>query len=115
MSYTIRVARPGYNALTDTDPDRFALFADQDNVLIKELARGTYSIGSSSSATYNHGLGYIPIFMAYYDIGSGKRRWITGQSIYAAVIAYVTEDDLKFENHDTVSRTIRYYIFYDEL
>jgi len=33
MSQTIRVSLPGYNALTETDIDNYALYADSDNIL----------------------------------------------------------------------------------
>ena len=39
MGNVIRVALPTYNALTDTNPDHFALYSDQDWVLIKEFTR----------------------------------------------------------------------------
>lgn len=63
-----RVALPGYNALTDNDPDHFSLFSDEDNVLIKRKAigRATISDGSPNIYTVPHNLGYIPYFVVYY-------------------------------------------------
>ena len=63
MGRGIKIALPGYNAFTDTDPDHFALYVDQDDptdyVLLKEKEKDTISV--SSSTPISHGLGYVPL------------------------------------------------------
>lgn len=76
---TVRVALPGYNALTDTNPDHYALVSDEDNVLIKSLVHNRQdtmpepdSSSGYSKTTIPHNLGYIPFFMVHDNYVSGK-------------------------------------------
>ena len=61
----MRVSLPDYDALTDGTPSHYSIFADTDNVLIKELSKGTISVGAYATGTIAHNLGYIPDFYCY--------------------------------------------------
>jgi len=78
MSQVFKIALPGYNAFTDTDPDHFSLYVDSDDsddyVLIKEKTRGSETVAGSSSTNIAHGLSYVPFVIVFAEISSGK--WI---------------------------------------
>lgn len=112
MGQTIRVSTPGNNALTDTNYDHYSLYADQDNVLIKEYARGTLSVAGTSQGTVAHNFGYIPHHMGYGSSGS-KWYWLNGPGIYNIAEIAATTANLIFKNNTLSSMTFRYYIFYD--
>jgi len=80
MTYTIRVSLPEKNALTDSDIDNYALYADEDNVLIKEHLRGNTSIAATSTGTINHNLGYIPLVFVYAEVSAGRWVYVIGGS-----------------------------------
>lgn len=110
MTNVVRVALPGYNAETDTDLDHFALYTDQDNVLIKEKTRGSISVaGGGGTQTITHSLGYVP-FWAVYANG----EWVYGNNIYGDYKAYATTTTLVLRNNNASARTFLYYIFYDQ-
>ena len=106
MSQTIRVSLPGKDAGTSTTIDDFALYADSDNVLIKEKERGTVS----GNGTVIHDLGYVPSFAAY--MGSGDAQWwVYGVGIYAPWEVHATVDKILFYGGTATSK---YYLFYDQ-
>lgn len=114
MGQTIRVSLPGYDALTDSTPDHYALYADQDWVLIKEFVRGTTSIANSATGTITHNLGYIPMVFVYVSDGAS---WdlVTGvlnrpYSTYA-----IDTTTLRITNVTGSTQTFLYYIFYDQI
>jgi hypothetical protein len=104
----MRVSLPGYNAGTDTNLDHYALYSDQDNILIKEFARGTTTLGSFSSGTISHNLGYIPMYEVRVD---GKE--ILGYNIYSEVKTYIGTSSMVLINNFGFNVTFKYYIFYD--
>jgi hypothetical protein len=106
--HIIRVALPGYNALTDTNPDHFALYSDEDWVLIKEKMRGSVSVGAFSSETITHNLGYVPFYAVYAD-----REWVSGYNIYSSYRVYATTTTLVISNTSASAKTFAYYLFYD--
>ena len=57
MLQVFKVALPDYNAETDTDPNHFFLFVDQevDYVLIKEKLRGSVTVADSGTENIAHG------------------------------------------------------------
>lgn len=116
MARGIKIANPGINALTDTNPKNFSLFVDgsTDHILIKEHSRGTVSLGSFASTNINHNLGYIPNVMVAVQIGSDYEL-VYGLAFYETYNAYVSTTNLFMQNRDSVTRTFSYYIFYDEL
>lgn len=108
----IRVALPGYNAQTDTNPDHFALRSDEDWVLIKEFSRGSISVSSGGSQTVYHNLGYVPTVLAYAVDAFGYGNWVYGETMYAQYKMEVYTDKVVFKNAGT-NATFKYYIFYD--
>lgn len=114
MGQTIRVSLSGNNALTDTNMDHYALYADADNVLIKEKTRGTVSIAGFATATISHGLSYVPFFAVYMPSGS-YYVWFYG-SFYGSAWGrcYATTSNVYIYNGTSSTITARYYIFYDQ-
>lgn len=119
MSNVLRVALPTYNALTDTNIDHFSLYTDDDNVLIKEKARGTVST-SDVTTTIAHNLGYIPDFKAYVDdqfsfLFKGWKLIAAQESAFSIAPFYAEADttNLYLINNTGGSLDFIYYIFYD--
>lgn len=121
---TIRVALPGFNALTDSNLDHFSLYADVDNVLIKRKLTGTATIadGSPTILTIPHNLGYIPFFMVYY-FDELTSRWAILNNQYNLFsvpqqICGVDATNLyvyNFGGHGSGHLQIAYDIFYDNM
>ncbi len=111
----MRVALPGYDAFTDKNPDHFALYSDEDWILIKEKMRGTATVEQAQSATITHNLGYIPAVLVYYDPqSSGIWKMPRNQIISATVGMDVTTTTLVLSNNLYGSVVFKYYIFYDQ-
>ncbi len=108
----IRVALPGYNAKTDTNPDHFALYSDQDWILIKEFSRGNITVTSHNTGSVSHNLGYVP-FAACWFLQGGVYRW-TNDSAFIPITMHPTTTTLEFRNDYGTSTTFYYYIFYDQ-
>jgi len=117
MAQTVRVALSGYNALTETDISKYSLYADSDNVLIKEFARGAGSISFGNTATISHNLSYIPLFLVYTEVASGRYRIANSfDPLGAGWRAYTDTNDLFIENAYSSSFTdYKYFIFYDDM
>lgn len=110
MAQTIRVSLPGYNALTETNLYRYSLYADSDNVLIKEHSRGS----GNGNVTITHNLGYIPIFLVYTDIGAGRFRIVSAQNpLGGGPSVYATTTTIVIANN--AGANYQYYIFYDTM
>lgn len=110
----INIALPGYNALTDTNPDHFSLFADEDNLLIKEFERDRVNV--STTQTINHNLDYIPFFLAYVrQFGGSDYGAVDHNSFDIAYYAHMDSSDLTLGNVTGSSEPFTYYIFYDEV
>lgn len=117
MANGLKIALPGYNALTDTDPSHFSLFVDgtEDHVIIKEKTRNTESVNGSSSENVAHGLSYPPLAMVYAEVSAGEFQWANGITIYSSYQTAVTATNLVLSNSDVSARTFTYIIFHDEL
>ena len=116
MSQVIRVSLPGYNALTDNNPDHFALYSDEDWVLIKELTRGSVS-ANSGGQIISFPLSYIPTIFIYYQDG-GVWRSLTGH--YRDVdteadlpYAIIVEGGIGFFGNSGTPTNFKYFICYD--
>lgn len=112
MGYTIRASLAGYNALTDTDPRHYSLFADQDNVLIKEFSRGGSDTSSGSEIT--HSLGYIPFYIVMGKVGSS--RWKVANSydpLGGEWLIYADTSKIYLDEGGSSENDYKYYIFYD--
>jgi len=115
MVQTIRVSLPGYNALTDTNPDHFALNADEDDVLIKEKLRGTiYVPPTPATSTIKHGLKYIPLVFVFAEISAGKWVLALADSGDYNVSIRLTTSQLILVNGTGATIRFKYYIFYDQ-
>ena len=107
MGQTVRVSLPTYDALTDSDPRHYSLFADSDNVLLKEKVRGTLS----ANGTYTHSSGYIPFYLVFGDMGGGIYQLCTGWDANSGVPkSRTTINILK-----TKTKAMKYFIFYDNI
>jgi hypothetical protein len=119
MSYTIRVSLPGYNALTDTDPDHYALYTDDDWVLIKEKARGSATLGYTESTDVSHSLDYFPFVLAWGEDVDGNYMLCLPRgafSLYNMWLMNVYDDKVSFlQGVEDEDKTIKYYIFYDQI
>jgi len=117
MSYTIRVSLPTYNALTDTNPDHYALYSDSDWVLIKEKARGSGTSEYGVGTTIAHDLGYIPFFLVYCEVDTNEYRIANSfDPIGSGWRVSADVDNLYIYNlHSETYEKYRYYIFHDEI
>lgn len=113
-----KVALPGYNAQTDTNPDHFALYVNQevDYVLIKEKARGTLQVNNAASDHVHHDLGYIPFCLVFLDNGDGSYTRLYGVDPGGGDTGYiVSTTTLTFINNSGATKNFKYYIFYDDI
>ncbi len=118
MAKGIKIALPGYNATTDTNPDHFALYVDQlvDYILIKEKAKATVSVGASSNQTIAHGLGYIPFCLVFAEVSTGVWRKSFGRNIDDSGCYFqVNGTNLKLYNTTGSAKNFSYHIFYDQV
>src|SRR5690606_10067885 len=114
MSLTMRVSLPGVNALTNTNPDNFSLYSDEDNILIKEKQRGTIAVNNNAVGTVAHNLGYVPLFMSFFDNSGTEKEWMFGLGVYTGIEMSADTNNIYFSNLSGHAGTFQYYIFYDE-
>lgn len=117
MGQVIRVSLPGYNALTDSNPDHFALYSDEDWVLIKESARGSISATSAGSPVIFFGFSYIPTVLVYYQ-ESGIWRSLTAQYTDMETgndLPYMimVEGGMRLYGNSGTPTNFKYFICYD--
>ncbi len=113
MTQTIRVSLAGHNALTESGIDNYALYADGDNVLIKEKARGSIEVASGDSESIAHGLSYVPFVLVFFESASGEWTLVTGSG-YQSIYAEVNTTNLILYNKLGSAKDFKYYIFYDQ-
>ena len=113
-SQTMRVSLPGYNAGTDTNLDHYALYADTDNVLIKEKSRGTLNVAPYTNGTVAHNLGYPPFYAVYSKNASNQNNWVYGIGIYNLTKTWSNGTNIILRNSSDGTVTFFYYIFYDQ-
>lgn len=80
---TIRVSLPGIDATESSNPNDYSLFADQDNILLKQDSDHRATIATGSDMDHNYG--YIPFYLAYGDMGSGVYQLSTGWDAVSGV------------------------------
>lgn len=117
MAQTIRVSLSGYNALTDTNLDHYALYSDSDNILIKEYTRGSISVSAYSTSSVAHNLGYVPSHIVLVNYFPSNPMYILtyGAGIYADFSVYANNQNLYFQNKRGNTIYFYYYIFYDNV
>lgn len=117
MAKALLISLPGYDALLETDPDHFAVKADEDNIIIKEKERGSGTLGLGSSATINHALAYIPFYLVYTLISAGRYRVSNGfASLSNGWQTYATTSDLVItNNYSATYGDYQYYVFHDNM
>jgi hypothetical protein len=117
MTATMRVSKPGYNALNDANIYNYSIYADGDNVLIKEYSRGYGTITLNDSTTINHNLGYIPLYFCYCEISTDRYRIANSfDPLGGGWRSYTTSSDFVIENFYSDTYTgYRYYLFYDKM
>ena len=116
MAQTMRVSLPTYNALTEANIYRYSMYADSNNILIKEKARGSITdVDDTEEVTVTHSLGYYPHFFAYGQMASGRYRVINGFNFISfAWMAWTTSSVLSIQNRTGNNDLVtKYYIFYD--
>lgn len=119
MAKGVKVALPGYNAETDTNPAHFSVYVDGtlDHVLVKEKSRGSQSVNASSTENIAHSLSYYPFNMQYVEISSGEFEWVYNSfgGAFNPYYSYVTTSNLVLGNSDVSARTFTHVIFHDQL
>jgi hypothetical protein len=119
MGMTMRVSLTGYDALTDTNLDHFALYADQSNVLIKESTRGIINLTAGTSQDITHNLGYIPFFMVFVNdtFNYSATTWLLlgiGSVYSPPYFCYSNTSKLTIWNNSGNTLNFKYFIFYDQ-
>ena len=118
MKYGIKVALPERNAFTDTNPDHFALYVDQetDYVLIKEKLKDTVEVESGVGMTIEHGLNYVPLCFVFAEMSSGVWRKLFSTPIDGTGCWFSVDDaNLYLSNTSGSTKTFSYHIFYDNI
>lgn len=119
MARGIKIALPGYPADTDTNPDHFALYVDQqvDYVLIKEKVKNVINIGNNSSQQIAHGLPYVPLVMVFAEDTSGVWRRLYSRDIGGWGAYYnIDGTNLTLNNFGTGgAKQFAYHIFLDKI
>jgi len=125
MGYTTRVSLPDFNAGTDTNYDNYSLYADDDNVLIKNKETGTANIGSavggSTTVTHTHSLSYVPFYAVYARTNYyGDNRYIPVNNQYNVfevpdIISATDGTKVSITNFQGTQINYGYDIFYDNM
>lgn len=111
----VKIALPGFNAETDTNPDHFALYVDNqvDYVLIKEKTVGTRTV--TTSDTIAHNLGYVPMCLVFAEVSTGVWRRLYSRDI-GGWGAYYTVDSSNLNLYNSGgAKKFAYHIFYDKI
>ena len=118
MGQTIKVALPGYDAFSDTDPDHFALYVDNDDpndyVLIKEKVKATVAVNGTVNIA--HSLGYVPFCLVFAEVSSGVWRKLYSHPINSSGYWFeINATNLVLLNDTGTSKNFQYHIFYDNI
>lgn len=116
MPNVFKIALPGYNAVTDTDPNHFSLFVDGavDHVLIKEKSYGTTSVNGTVNVAHN--LSYVPFCLVFVGLPAGQWRKLYSFPLDSSGYWFeINTTNLVLKNTTGTSRTFAYHIFYDNL
>jgi len=117
MAQTIRVSLAGYNALTEANIYNYSLYADSDNVLIKEKARGSGNLAINTDVLIAHGLSYVPFYMTFGEVSSGRYRYCSSfTNDGPGWDSFVNTTNVQISHGSSPATTgYKYFIFYDNL
>lgn len=114
MSQRLRLSKPNYNVLTDTDLNHIVFDSGYDT--LKYYVSGSKSVSVSSgvqsaSDSVTHSLGYAPFFAAYleltFSVGAGNWTHVpftsTSGADYSVITAYVDTSKIYFKATTTDS------------
>lgn len=110
-----KIALPGTDATTNTNPNNFALYVDQlvDYILIKEKAVATVSV--SGTTNISHGLGYVPFCLVFVETSSGVWRKLFSAPIDGSGYWFeINSTNLVLRNIGA-AKNFTYHIFYDNI
>ncbi len=130
MSNKLIITKPGFNALTETDPNNL-IFSSDYNTLKYDIS-GSANVnwtdnGTIYTTTVAHNLGYIPFFVAFvleggssviYNTVPNNNTTLAGEDY---IDAYVDETNIYFKVHKnqgtghTGTETFYYKIFKNNL
>lgn len=116
MAQVFKVALPGYNAETDTNPDHFALYVDQlvDYILIKENAKATVSVSSTTNVAHN--LSYVPFCLVFAETSAGVWKKLFSVPIDGTGFWFeINSTNLVLRNTSGSAKNFSYHIFYDNI
>lgn len=109
MTNVIKVAKPGFNVLTEQNPNNLVYSSKYDT--LKYHVSGSISLvvnGADAETTITHGLGYIPFFIAFFKNPVFTTRFsmtphvFEDVSNYAYLSAYADNNKLYFTAHTNV-------------
>ena len=118
MAEVFKIALPGYNAATDTDPNHFALFVDQnvDYILIKEKLVFSQLVNAHASPTVAHGLGYVPLCFVFAQVSAGVWRKLYSAALDGTGFYFLIDaTNLTLVNNTGAAVQFAYHIFYDNI
>jgi len=116
MKQILKIALPGYNAETDTDPNHFSLYVDQqsDYILIKEASKDTVSVNGTQNIA--HGLGYVPYCLVFAETTSGVWRKLFSVALDTTGCWFeVDNTNLVLKNTTGSAINFSYHVFYDNI
>lgn len=108
----IRIAKPGFDVLTEPDLDNIVFDSDYDT--LKYHLSGNVSLpvsGSDAETSITHGLGYVPFFIVFVKNPVFTTRYsmtpfvFVDVSNYAYLSAYADNDKIYFTAHTNVLNT----------
>lgn len=118
MPNVIKAALPNIDALTNTEPNNFALFVNQavDYILIKQKATGTVAVTTGAATNIAHGLGYVPMCLAFAEVSSGVWRKLFSSTIDGiGTWIEINSTNLVLRNTTGSTKNFIYFIFYDNI
>ena len=104
MTNKIVVAKPGFDAKTETDPNNLNYSSDYDS--LKYYASGSASLtpnGVDIETSVAHNLGYIPFFIAYVHTITSTTKYsmcpftFSDAGFYATICVYADATKLYFK------------------
>jgi len=117
VGQVIKVALSGYNAETDTDPDNFSLYVDNDAndyILIKEKDTDTVSVSGTENIAHN--LSYVPFCLVFVEESDGVWRKLYSHPIDGVGFWFeINSTNLVLRNDSGTPRYFQYHIFYDNI